>query len=72
MIQSASLGTGISKPVIRGFQGFRVLNLVNGVRLQNQQWGGDHGLAISQLGIDAVEVIKIHLHCFMVVMLSEG
>lgn len=57
-VQSTSFGSGISKPVIRGMQGLRVLTLVNGVRMENQQWGGDHGMAVSQLGVDAVEVIK--------------
>lgn len=57
-VQVSSVGAGISKPVIRGMQGLRVLNLVNGVRINNQQWGGDHGLAISELGIGSVELIK--------------
>lgn len=57
-VQVASTGAGISKPVIRGMQGLRVLTLINGVRLNNQQWGGDHGLGISELGVGAVEVIK--------------
>ena len=57
-VQQASMGSGISKPVIRGMQGVRVLTVLNGMRIENQQWGGDHGLGISQLGIGAVEVIK--------------
>lgn len=57
-VQSASTGVGISKPVIRGLQGIRVLTLLNGVRLDNQQWGGDHGMAVTQLGVSSVEVIK--------------
>lgn len=57
-VQQASLGVGISKPVIRGMQGVRVLTLLNGMRIENQQWGGDHGMAVSQLGVEAVEVIK--------------
>jgi len=57
-VQQASLGVGISKPVIRGMQGMRVLTLLNGMRIENQQWGGDHGMAVSQLGVEAVEIIK--------------
>lgn len=57
-VQQASMGTGISKPVIRGMQGVRVLTAWNGMRIENQQWGADHGMGISQLGIGAVEVIK--------------
>ena len=57
-VYQASLGNGISKPVIRGLQGMRVVSLLNGLRMEGQQWGGDHGMGISELGIGAVEVIK--------------
>lgn len=57
-VQISSSGVGIAKPVIRGLQGVRVLTVLNGMRVENQQWGGDHGLGISQLGLGAVEVIK--------------
>lgn len=57
-VQNASLGIGISKPVIRGMQGLRVMTLLNGMRIENQQWGGDHGMAVTELGVEAVEVIK--------------
>jgi iron complex outermembrane receptor protein len=54
----SSLGNGIAKPVIRGMQGMRVVTLVNGLRLEGQQWGGDHGLGIGELALGSVEVIK--------------
>lgn len=54
----SSIGNGIAKPVIRGMQGMRVLTLVNGQRLESQQWGGDHGLGIGELALGSVEVIK--------------
>lgn len=57
-VQVASIGSGISKPVLRGMQGLRVLTLSNNVRLENQQWGGDHGMAVSELGVGKVEIIK--------------
>lgn len=57
-VQEASFGAGISKPVIRGMQGLRVITLINGMRVENQQWGGDHGMAVNQLGIGSAEVIK--------------
>lgn len=57
-VYNASTGPGISKPVIRGLQGVRVLTLLNGVRMEGQQWGGDHGMGISELGIGTVEVMK--------------
>ncbi|SFT74419.1 iron complex outermembrane recepter protein [Lishizhenia tianjinensis] len=57
-VNQSKLGAGISKPVVRGLMGSRVLTYLNGLRIENQQWGGDHGLGIDQLGIGAVEVIK--------------
>ncbi len=51
-------GNGISKPVIRGMQGMRVVTYLNGLRIENQQWGGDHGMGVNDLGISSVEVIK--------------
>ncbi len=55
---NSSTGNGISKPVIRGLQGTRVISLLNGIRIENQQWGGDHGMGLTDLGIGTVEVIK--------------
>lgn len=57
-IYNFSTGNGISKPVIRGLSGMRVLTSQNGLRIENQQWGADHGFAIFNLGVDQVEVIK--------------
>ena len=57
-VYNASTGTGISKPVVRGMQGVRVVTMLNGLRLENQQWGGDHGMPITELGVGNVEVIK--------------
>ena len=57
-VYQSGLGNGISKPVIRGMQGMRIVSLVNGLRIENQQWGGDHGMGLAELGIGSVEVIK--------------
>ena len=57
-VYNSSTGIGISKPLIRGMQGIRVVSLLNGLRIENQQWGGDHGMGITELGIGTVEVIK--------------
>jgi iron complex outermembrane recepter protein len=57
-VYSASTGNGISKPVVRGLSGTRVLTLLNGIRIENQQWGSDHGMALTSLGIGTVEVVK--------------
>lgn len=57
-VQMASYGPLNSKPVIRGMQGMRVVTFLNGMRINNQQWGGDHGLGISMAGMESAEVIK--------------
>lgn len=57
-VQSSSVGMGISKPVIRGLSGMRVVTYNNGLRIENQRWGQDHGLGASMVGLDRVEVVK--------------
>tara|TARA_R110002051_G_scaffold165130_2_gene235931 strand:- start:51883 stop:54171 length:2289 start_codon:yes stop_codon:yes gene_type:complete len=57
-IESVSTGVGIGKPVIRGLSSNRVLTYTQGIRLENQQFGDEHGLGISDAGIESVEVIK--------------
>lgn len=53
-----STGQGIGKPVIRGLSSNRVLTYTQGVRLENQQFGDEHGLGINESGVESVEVIK--------------
>ncbi len=57
-VESLTTGIGIGKPVIRGLSSNRVLVYTQGVRLENQQYGDEHGLGISSKGIGSVEVIK--------------
>ncbi|SFA93223.1 iron complex outermembrane recepter protein [Flavobacterium swingsii] len=57
-VSQISTGTSIGKPVIRGLSGNRVLVYTQGVRLENQQFGEEHGLGLSDSGIESVEVIK--------------
>lgn len=49
---------GIGKPVIRGVSGSRVVTYAGGIRIENQQWGDEHGLGVGGVGISAVELIK--------------
>src|SRR5690606_14397433 len=51
-------GTGIGKPVIRGLSSNRILTYTQGIRLEIQQFGDEHGLGINEAGIESVEVIK--------------
>ncbi len=57
-VESVSTGIGIGKPVIRGLSSNRVLVYTQGIRLENQQFGDEHGLGIGYAGIESVEVIK--------------
>lgn len=57
-ITQMTTGNAISKPVIRGMFGNRILALLSGLRFDNQQFQDEHGLGLSQIGIDRVEVIK--------------
>ncbi|MBA3898852.1 MAG: TonB-dependent receptor [Bacteroidetes bacterium] len=57
-INSINLGTGISKPVIRGMSFNRIVVAENGIKQEGQQWGADHGLEIDQYNIERVEIIK--------------
>jgi len=57
-VTQMSTGSGISKPVIRGLTGSRVLVYNQGVRLENFQYGDFHGIGINEAGISSVEVIK--------------
>ncbi len=52
------IGSGQSKPVIRGLGMNRVLVAQDGLAHQGQEWGSDHGLEIDQYAIERVEVIK--------------
>ncbi|WP_413999923.1 TonB-dependent receptor [Flavobacterium sp. W1B] len=57
-VSQVSTGTSIGKPVIRGLSGNRVLVYSQGVRIENQQFGEEHGLGLNDSGIESVEVIK--------------
>ena len=57
-VESITTGAGIGKPVIRGLSANRVLVYTQGVRLENQQFGDEHGLGVSSSGVESVEVIK--------------
>ncbi|MFD1095779.1 TonB-dependent receptor [Salegentibacter chungangensis] len=57
-VESVTTGVGIGKPVIRGLSSNRVLVYTQGIRLENQQYGDEHGLGISAKGIGSIEVIK--------------
>lgn len=57
-VKAVAIGSGLSRPTIRGFGYNRMVVSENGIKHEGQQWGDDHGLEIDQFGVDAVEVVK--------------
>lgn len=57
-IGSMDIGSGHSKPVIRGLGFNRVVVAENGLRHEGQEWGHDHGLEIDQESVERIEIIK--------------
>lgn len=57
-VYGAEFGQGIVKPFIRGLGFSRIVTVYQGNKLENHQWGADHGLGINDLGIRQVDVIK--------------
>ncbi len=57
-VSSLQTGPNISKPVIHGMYGSRVLILNNGVRHESQQWGDEHAPEIDALAATEMKVVK--------------
>ncbi len=51
-------GNGISKPVVHGLYGNRLIILNNGVAQSGQQWGNDHSPEIDPFALDKITIIK--------------
>lgn len=52
------IGSGASKPIIRGLGLNRVAVTENGIKQEGQQWGADHGLEIDALNVENLEIVK--------------
>lgn len=57
-VTAISTGPLVSRPVIRGLSGNRILTVVDGVRFETQQWDDEHSIGVNELGMDRVEVVK--------------
>lgn len=57
-VRAMTIGSGQSKPTIRGLGFNRMIVTENGIKHEGQQWGEDHGLEIDQFSVDKVEIIK--------------
>lgn len=57
-VGSMSIGSGQSKPAIRGLSFNRIVVTENGMKHEGQQWGTEHGLEVDQFAVENVEIIK--------------
>ena len=57
-VTTLNTGGTISKPMIHGMQGYRVLILNNGIRQEGQQWGNEHAPEIDPFIAQKLSVVK--------------
>ncbi|MBC7426543.1 MAG: TonB-dependent receptor plug domain-containing protein, partial [Bacteroidia bacterium] len=57
-IAQLKTGSSVSKPVVNGLQGNRVVILNNGVRQEGQQWGAEHAPEIDAFLATEVTLVK--------------
>ena len=57
-VSSFAIGSGNSKPIIRGMGFNRVVVVDNNIKHEGQQWGVDHGLEIDQYAVENLAIIK--------------
>lgn len=57
-IGSMDIGSGQSKPSIRGLGFNRIVVAENGIKHQAQEWGADHGLEIDPYNVERIEITK--------------
>lgn len=56
--QAVKTGPNVSKPFINGLGYNRVLTLYDGLRVETQQWGDEHGVPEDDYIIERAEIIK--------------
>jgi len=57
-VTTFNTGATISRPMIHGMQGYRILILNNGIRQEGQQWGNEHAPEIDPFIAKKLSVIK--------------
>ncbi len=57
-VNAMEIGSGTSKPIIRGLGFNRIAVAENGIKQEGQQWGADHGLELDALQTEEIEIIK--------------
>lgn len=55
-VQSFNMGPGNSKPAIRGLSGNRIGLMIDGLRIDNQQWQDEHGIGFIAFSDDEQKV----------------
>ncbi len=57
-VNSMDIGSGISKPMIRGLGYYRVVFAQNGIKQSGQHWSSHTGLSVDQQNVQQLEVVK--------------
>jgi iron complex outermembrane receptor protein len=57
-VNAVTTGPNVSKPFIHGLGYNRVLTLFDGVRIEGQQWGDEHGIEVDDNSVDRIEIVK--------------
>ncbi|WP_080054215.1 TonB-dependent receptor [Spirosoma aerolatum] len=57
-VKTIGIGSGQSKPLIRGMGFNRIVVVDKGVKHEGQQWGADHGLELDQFAAGEVQLLK--------------
>ena len=57
-VRSIKTGSNAGQPAVRGLYGARIGFVVDGIPLQFQQWGDDHGLGVDSWQLERVSLVK--------------
>jgi len=57
-IQASHVGPSMSRPLIRGNSGYRILIAKNNIKQEEQYWNMHQGIAIDQYSVEEIEIIK--------------
>lgn len=57
-VYTLNTGSTIAKPILQGLSGNRVLIMANGVRLEGQQWGNEHGPEVDPFLANKITVVR--------------
>src|SRR5450631_2876174 len=57
-LDAVKTGPNVSKPFINGLGYNRVLTLFDGMRVETQQWGDEHGVPMDDYIIEKAEIVK--------------